>query len=135
MNDTEFVQRVLSDKPEKIKDNNFVNDLYESIKPTEGRKTFKAAHFSDFHVDFEYVPGTNANCNMPLCCRAENGYPENPEDAAGEWGSYKCDPPHNTITKMFESIRDDIKPDVIFFTGDLTPHNVWENSEPEVIYY
>jgi sphingomyelin phosphodiesterase len=72
---------------------------------------------------------------MPLCCRAENGIPENIEDAAGLWGGYNCDPPHRTITKMFEYLKEEIKPDVIFFTGDMTPHNVWENSEPEVIYY
>lgn len=72
---------------------------------------------------------------MPLCCRKENGYPEDPANAAGEWGAYNCDPPHKTVSKMFEFIRDEIKPDVLFWTGDMTPHNVWENSEPEVIYY
>lgn len=72
---------------------------------------------------------------MPLCCRKENGYPENAEDAAGPWGAYLCDPPHQTLTKMFEFIKDEIKPDVLFFTGDMTPHDVWENSEPEVIFY
>jgi hypothetical protein len=32
-------------------------------------------------------------------------------------------------------MRDVIKPDVLFWTGDMTPHNVWENSVEEVIYY
>ena len=27
----------------------------------------------------------------------------------------------------------EIKPDVIFWTGDNSPHNIWENSEDEVI--
>jgi len=72
---------------------------------------------------------------MPLCCREENGIPENPADAAGEWGSYLCDPPRNVVSKMFEFIRDEIKPDVLFWTGDMTPHNVWSNSEEEVTMY
>lgn len=34
---------------------------------------------------------------------------------------------------MFEFIRDDIKPDVLFWTGDMSAHSVWENSYDEVI--
>ena len=89
-------------------------------------------HFSDVHVDLYYKPGTNANCNMPLCCREENGYPANPEDAAGYWGEYNCDTTHAMVTSMFEFMRDEIKPDVLFWTGDMSPHSVWENSNEEV---
>ena len=80
--------RVLSDKPDFLKNNDYVDNLYKSIKGQQNRKTFKAVHFSDAHVDLMYTPGTNANCNMPLCCRPENGIPTNPEDAAGYWGAY-----------------------------------------------
>jgi hypothetical protein len=72
---------------------------------------------------------------MPLCCRLENGYPEDPKDAAGEWGSYLCDPPRNVVSSMFKFMKEEIKPDVLFWTGDMTPHNVWENSEEEVAMY
>lgn len=34
---------------------------------------------------------------------------------------------------MFEYIRDEIKPDVLFWTGDMSAHSVWENSNEEVI--
>jgi hypothetical protein len=34
---------------------------------------------------------------------------------------------------MFVYIRDVIKPDVIFWTGDNSPHSIWENNEEEVI--
>ena len=34
---------------------------------------------------------------------------------------------------MFIYIRDVIKPDVMFWTGDNSPHSVWENNEAEVI--
>jgi len=33
---------------------------------------------------------------------------------------------------MFEFLRDEIKPDVLFWTGDMSPHSVWENSDAEV---
>ncbi len=34
---------------------------------------------------------------------------------------------------MFIYIRDVIKPDVMFWTGDNSPHSIWENNEEEVI--
>ena len=33
---------------------------------------------------------------------------------------------------MFKFMRDEIKPDVLFWTGDMSPHSVWENSNEEV---
>ena len=83
----DFVNRVLSDKPEWLKSNDYVHNLYKDLKEkqaqsNEPRKTFKAVHFSDAHVDLMYKEGTNAQCNMPLCCREENGYPSDPANAA-----------------------------------------------------
>ena len=69
---------------------------------------------------------------MPLCCREENGYPADPPDAAGSWGDYNCDTTPGTLTSMFEYVRDVIKPDVLFWTGDMSPHSVWENTNEEV---
>jgi len=111
-----------------------VHKLYQSLKTStkQNRATFKAVHYSDVHVDLYYKPGTNANCNMPLCCREENGYPANPVDGAGQYGDYKCDTAPAVLTKMFEFIRDEIKPDVLFWTGDMSAHSVWENSNEEV---
>lgn len=83
-------------------------------------------------MDLFYKAGTNANCNMPLCCREENGYPADPKDAAGIWGDYRCDTTPAALTKMFEFVRDEIKPDVLFWTGDMSAHSVWENSNEEV---
>lgn len=132
-----FVNRVMAEKPDHLKTNDFVDKLYEGLKAEKAkggapRKTFKAAHFSDVHVDLYYKPGTNKNCNMPLCCREENGYPANPEDAAGIWGEYNCDTSPAALTKMFEFLRDEVKPDVLFWTGDMSAHSVWENSVEEV---
>jgi sphingomyelin phosphodiesterase len=110
-----------------------VNRLYDSLKAdSKPRKTFKAAHYSDVHVDHSYKEGTKANCNMPLCCREENGIPADPKDAARKYGDYNCDTAPIVLQMMFEYIRDEIKPEVLFWTGDMSPHNVWENSHEEV---
>ena len=128
----DYVKRVLSDKPEFLKSNDYVHKLYQGIKGQQNRTTFKAVHYSDVHVDLQYKPGTNAKCNMPLCCREENGIPANAADAAGIWGDYNCDTSPAALTKMFEFVRDEIKPDVLFWTGDMSAHSVWENSNEEV---
>lgn len=33
---------------------------------------------------------------------------------------------------MFKFWKNEINPDVIFWTGDMSPHSVWENSNQEV---
>jgi hypothetical protein len=62
---------VLAGKPDLIKNNDYVDKLYEKIEKEENyqRKTFKIVHITDLHTDFEYFEGTNAMCNEPLCCR------------------------------------------------------------------
>lgn len=133
MSQADFVTRVLANKPAFLQENDFVQKLYDGIKGQSGRKTFKAVHFSDAHVDLQYTPGTNANCNMPLCCRPENGYPADPKDAAGPWGAYQCDTAPQVLTEMFKFMKTELKPDVLFWTGDMSAHSVWENSYEEVI--
>ena len=72
----EFSKRVLADKPESIKDDNFVNNLYDTIKSdTKQRDSFRVVHFSDPHLDPEYAEGSNWLCESYLCCRKENGFP------------------------------------------------------------
>lgn len=80
-------------------------------------------------MDFLYTPGTLENCNSYLCCRVDNGYPTNPGDtAAGYWGGYMCDIPRWTLQSFLRFVRDDIKPDMMFWTGDNSAHNVWANT-------
>jgi sphingomyelin phosphodiesterase len=69
---------------------------------------------------------------MPLCCREENGYTSDPAHAAQKWGNYNCDTSLPAITSMFQFINETINPDVIFWTGDMSAHSVWENSNEEV---
>ncbi|XP_049295450.1 sphingomyelin phosphodiesterase isoform X1 [Anopheles funestus] len=101
--------------------------------PKEAAPVFKVLHLSDTHFDPYYAEGSNADCNEPLCCRLTNGRPTTPNGAAGKWGDYrKCDTPQRTVDHMLNHIADthsDI--DFIIWTGDLPPHDVWNQTKEE----
>ncbi|XP_043597196.1 sphingomyelin phosphodiesterase isoform X1 [Bombus pyrosoma] len=103
------------------------------VPPQEGAPTFKVLHISDTHYDPYYQEGANADCNEPLCCRLTNGAPQTPAARAGRWGDYrKCDTPKRTVEHMLKHIADthsDI--DYILWTGDLPPHDVWNQTREE----
>lgn len=107
--------------------------VLEMPVPKEGSPFFKVLHISDTHYDPHYVEGSNADCNEPLCCRLSSGRPSNPNAAAGKWGDYrKCDTPKRTVDNMLSHIADthnDI--DYILWTGDLPPHDVWNQTKLE----
>lgn len=49
--------------------------------------------------------------------------------AAGYWGDYNCDTPLQTLENLMEylaSIQESF--DWVYLTGDLPPHNVWNQS-------
>ncbi|XP_049780611.1 sphingomyelin phosphodiesterase isoform X2 [Schistocerca cancellata] len=101
--------------------------------PVAGAPTFKVLHLSDTHFDPYYQEGTNADCNEPLCCRLTNGPALKPQGAAGRWGDYrKCDTPHRTVDNMLQHISS-AHPDIdyILWTGDLPPHDVWNQTREE----
>lgn len=131
----DYVDRLLNQKPEVIKDNNYINNLYKQIQGQENRKKIKILHISDVHLDYLYTVGTLADCNMPLCCREENGFTNDRNKMAKEWGSYKCDMPYKTFLNMLEFVREEINPDLMVWTGDNSPHNVWNNTAEESIFY
>ncbi|CAF4684401.1 unnamed protein product [Rotaria socialis] len=91
-------------------------------------------HLSDIHVDFGYKPGSQAECFQPVCCRF--GQPLPSETGAGFWGDYRgCDLPYWTAEAMFQhiaAVENNI--DFVYYTGDLPPHNVWNQSRADQIY-
>ena len=63
LKENDFMDRVFKDKPEEIKDNNYLNSLYEEMEADKkSRKTVKVLHMSDVHFDYEYFEGKNGNC-------------------------------------------------------------------------
>ena len=81
--------------------------------------------FTDLHLDLDYVPGSAKVCDDILCCRAYAGFPEEKENQASPWGEYECDLPFSTFAAMGDFIREEIKPDLIAWTGDVPPHDMW----------
>lgn len=63
---TDYQNKMLADKPDLIKDNNFINNLYkeieEDISSGNERETILLYHISDLHWNLEYKEGTNNNC-------------------------------------------------------------------------
>ncbi|KAG5893193.1 hypothetical protein JTB14_016469 [Gonioctena quinquepunctata] len=101
-----------------------------TVKP--GLPTFKVLHLSDTHLDPEYEVGTPANCEEPLCCRKySTPSKKEPTVLSGRWGAYeKCDSPRNLIENMLKNIalqHWDI--DYIIWTGDLPPHDIWNQTK------
>lgn len=72
-------------------------------------------------------------CTNFLCCQPDDGFPTEVERQAKEWGSYLCDMPPKTLELMLEYVRDTVKPDIIIWTGDNSPHTIWRNTPDEVI--
>ena len=82
---------------------------------------------SDVHMDPLYAVGSAAQCGKPLCCRADD-QPIDGNRTAGAWGDYECDINEKMLHSMFTNIANTVKPDIILWTGDNPPHNVWSQS-------
>lgn len=63
-------------------------------------------HLSDVHLDLSYKIGTVADCGMPMCCMNTTVMSDDPNDAAGPWGSMKCDLPYWTFEDMLMRIKE-----------------------------
>ena len=78
--------RILEQKPYKVHDNKFLNNIYKNIQSNKGatpRQKVRAVHFTDAHVDKLYTIGTKKECPGPQsCCRVEFGFPEDIRDGA-----------------------------------------------------
>jgi hypothetical protein len=72
----QWVEDLLKTKPSQIQENNYLNGVYETVKASNGpRKILRAIQLTDPHIDWLYAPGADSHCNMPICCRASNGFP------------------------------------------------------------
>ena len=92
------VARILAGKPDSIKNNDYLNKIYAKIRDDPNpRKIVRTVQISDPHLDFLYYPGSVADCNMPFCCRLENGLANSSSRAAGPWGDLNCDLPASTF--------------------------------------
>uniref|UniRef100_A0A1X7T6Y9 Sphingomyelin phosphodiesterase n=1 Tax=Amphimedon queenslandica TaxID=400682 RepID=A0A1X7T6Y9_AMPQE len=103
-------------------------------QPPKVNNTNKILHISDIHWDPQYTPGLQAKCDEPLCCRPPLPKGES-NNSAGYWGEPLCDLPMQTLINLMEHLNDTQDQfDWIYLTGDLPPHNVWNQTQDDQIY-
>lgn len=80
----------------------------------------------------DYVVGSAADCNKPLCCRKDSGLPTWRHREAGHWGTYgKCDLPLRTVENMLQNIAAAGPWDWVYWGGDIPAHNVWSQTRSQ----
>nr|XP_034338737.1 sphingomyelin phosphodiesterase [Crassostrea gigas] len=109
--------------------------LTPRVLPKAGSPKLRILHVSDIHIDPGYEVGSKVKCGEPLCCRQGDGKAAPGEAGAGLWGTVDaCDVPFSLVDSLFKhlsSIQDQF--DVVYFTGDIPPHNVWNQSKGDQI--
>lgn len=97
-------------------------------QPKPGSPVNRILLLSDTHFDPYYTPGLSNDCGEPLCCRVPNPIGSG-STAAGYWGDYNCDTPLQTLENLMQYLASNQDTfDWIYWTGDLPPHNVWNQS-------
>ena len=127
VDENQYVNNMLASKPLSIQNDDFIDNLYKEIAADpnkEARPTMKFVHFTDIHMDLLYRAGASRVCGDIICCREANGYPTNASLQAGPLGTFGCDIPLDVVTLMGDIINTEIKPDVVFWGGDVTPHDM-----------
>lgn len=120
-------------------DQGALSRMHRHLKSTNQAKPYRVIHISDTHIDSSYQEGSVSNCGEPLCCRANSS--QRQDEAAlpaGHWGSYGvCDIPLRTfesaLRELNKTIGSDDSIDYIIWTGDIQPHNVWEQNRKEAL--
>ncbi|XP_004207961.1 sphingomyelin phosphodiesterase isoform X1 [Hydra vulgaris] len=96
-------------------------------------ETVKVIQITDIHLDKDYMEGSKVDCGRPLCCRKEDGQAGVNETSAPKWGyAGYCDSNVLMVNSMFEhmaTVHKDV--DYIIWTGDVPPHNVWDQSRDD----
>ena len=124
----EDVKRIMHDKPDYIRDNNYINNLYKQIRADQdagrNRETLMLYHFSDFHFLLDYKAGSNNDWTGLVCWNEKAGKPKSKGKEAGKWGDYNCDSNPATFSLITEVIKQTGTPDLIVWTGDNNDHGI-----------
>lgn len=89
----------------------------------------KILQLTDLHFDPEYKYGSNADCDLPLCCQESNGPPVKNTSAAGFWGDYRvCDVPWYSVIQLMQEVNS-TKFDYVYYTGDIISHKSWATNK------
>ncbi|KAF9116533.1 hypothetical protein BGX27_001827 [Mortierella sp. AM989] len=101
--------------------------------PAHSGSQVDVLHLSDWHLDNEYVAGSEGDCNRPLCCRKYADSPLTPKRKASTWGDYKCDAPSKLGTDMLKFVPKVANVSFAILTGDVPPHDIWQQNKDTVV--
>ncbi|KAF9980215.1 hypothetical protein BGZ65_005394 [Modicella reniformis] len=101
-------------------------------QPAPSGETIQVLHFSDWHLDPLYRPGSEAACSHNICCRDYGRWndPGPIKKPASKWGDGRCDTPIALGLSALEAIPKFV-PNASFglFTGDIASHDSWMITE------
>lgn len=124
----DYTNRILSDKPESIQNNDFIDKLYQKIEDDKkngiARETMLMYHFSDLHWNMKYEAGTSDDCGTIVCCSNDSGVAPSEDKSAGKWGDYRCDANPKLFHQIIYTLNMTGSPDFIIWTGDNTAHSI-----------
>lgn len=103
----------------------------EKEKP-QGKNVLKMLQITDLHIDPLYLEGSSSSCTKPICCRKDSTSSKK-EPFSGKYGfETNCDVPWELFDSFLEDVaKKDV--DIIIWTGDNAPHDVW-NGKQETAY-
>ncbi|KAF9425307.1 hypothetical protein BGZ94_007661 [Podila epigama] len=104
-----------------------------AVAPVSSGELIDVMHLSDWHVDADYVPGSEADCTKPLCCRKYSNSPLKPKRPAPTWGDYNCDAPKKLGIDMLKYASTVANVSFSILTGDIPPHTVWLETKETVV--
>jgi hypothetical protein len=112
------------DKPNKIKNDDYLDNLYKEISQDKDRETILVYHIADLHVDLTYTEGAmKKDCGEIVCCKGHS-MAKNRSEGAGKWGDYACDLPFYTLELIPKVTEETGNPDFIIWTGDNNSHDI-----------
>ncbi|KAI1286852.1 Sphingomyelin phosphodiesterase [Halotydeus destructor] len=96
--------------------------------------TMKMVQIADIHYDKLYRPGSDADCDDPLCCRSGNADDTKASSRAGSWADDRfCDASIHVLDDALREIsqrHDDAQ--LWLYLGDTVPHNTWNVTRNQV---
>ncbi|KAI5712622.1 hypothetical protein M8J75_009930 [Diaphorina citri] len=120
-------------------DTNYGTKVDRITAPSESRYLASGDEISiiqltDIHYDPKYLAGKTAHCIAPLCCRVDQPNASSETDRATKYGHYdNCDMPLDVIRSALEQIKKHKNISMVYMTGDLVAHAIWETSRAKNI--
>jgi len=129
---------------------NNISYIYSNITNYEGEQNWTNwennsdigyfIQITDIHLDKYYEVGASTDCNLPICCRQipDKNLDMFNDKLSGFWGSLnkKCDIPIRLSEELHHWFnKTSIEADFVFYTGDAPPHDIWDQSKEENIFY